>query len=781
MSLQTDLRSLRRSLSRSPGRAVAVWACTAVWIAVSPAFLVLLGLLEWRSFPFPSSDRIVQVNAGTSLVPVLAASGRFQAISAFDAGWIVVEGPRGASTVFGAAVEDEFFEVFASRPLAGRIFAPGTGTADLGGVVLTESLGLRLFGDDPAPGAVLRAEGRELVVLGLVPDRPAFPPRAEMWVLRSSGIRPEGSFLPQGAALLGIVGRLADGTSLQAADAAARLAAREIEKRDSVLHGDVEVVTLETVYRRRSGGERGILGVSLAGLLAFVLLVYTSALGGFLVERRGELAIRAALGARRRELVRLLFFQVALFAVPGFLTGLPAAFVVLRKLSSFVPPSLAELIPPRLDVPSLALSLAGFLGVVAVSVSGVRLSAPRIGLGALFGTQRAETRRTRPRVRLRLAFVCGALSLAVALGAVTAVLRESLGNLQREPLGFEPAGAVTAVVRFVEPPPPEKLSKLLSQLGERIGSVPGVSAVAFSDALPFGSPGRYLELSTPERERAWLGRIQRIGGNYPGALRIRVLAGRSFAPLEEETGAPVALLDETGAREIFSSRSPLGRTILIEGQPVEVVGIVASAKLSSLDEPRRPQLYLPLLFRQRQGPAALVAVARLSEPVSESGFLAAATGAGASASQYRLVAEAVEASLSARRLAKNLVFLQWVAALVLVTLAAFGTFSWLLDLRSHELAVRLALGDTRAGIARRALGDALRVVAVAVLLGLAVYVPAVRLLRTLLFGVDVLSPGALAQAILGVAGVALGAAALAVRGALRRLSPDLLKSPGSSL
>lgn len=776
MSLAVDLRYLRRAMVRSPGPAMAVWACTAVWMAVAPALLSLLGALEWQSLPFPGSDRIVQVNAGVDLVPVLAASGRFQAVSSYDSGRVVAEGPLGAVTVGAAAVDEPFFHVFGTRPVAGRFFS---GPSDVGGAVLAQSLSRRLFGSVLPSGAVLRVADRPLTVLGVVPDRPAFPSGVELWFLSSSGILPDRAF---SSARVGIAGRLADGLGVQAADAAVRLAAREWEAKARILQGDVEVVPLERLLRRDSSGERGILGVSLAGLLGFVLLAQTSALAGFLAERQPELVLRISLGASRLDLVRLLLLEILLLAVPGFLTGLPLAALVLGRLSSFVPPVLADLIPPRLDGASLAVAAAGWAVVSLLAALGVWMATPEAGSGSILVPERFEVHRTRPRARVRLALVCAALGLAVALGASTAVLRRSLANLERTPLGFEPRNRITAVIRFAQPPAPDRLPALLAGLADRLQNVPGVEAVAFSDALPIAAPAGYLEISSEDRSEFWLSRIQGIQGESIDAAGLRLLAGRGLTPLEEETGAPVALLDEDGAREIFAGRSPLGGMVIVNDRPVEIAGLVPSTIGTSLEETRRPQLYLPLRFRHTsQGPAAVAVLTHVSSPIREEDLTAALRGTGATVSQVRPLPQILETSLAPRRLARDMSGLHWLAALVLAALATFGTFSWLLEVRAHELAIRLALGDTKRGIAVRVLRGALGLVAAAVLLGFAIYLPAAQALRALLFGVEPLSPVALLEAVAAVGGVALAAAALAVGSALRRLSLDPLRNPASSL
>ncbi len=747
---------------------MAVWACTAVWMAVAPALLSLLGALEWKSLPFPESDRIVQINAGLDLVSALAGSDRFEAVSSFEAGRVVIEGPRGAVTAGAAAVDPPFFDVFASRPATGRLFS---GPSDAGGAVMTEGLSRRVFGEIPPPGAALRVSGRPLAVLGTVPDQPAFPSQVEMWFLSSSGIRPDRAFFP---ASLGIAARLADGVNVQAADAAVRLAAGEWEAKTNVLQGDVEVLTLERLLRRKSSGERGILSVALAGLLGFVLLAQTSALGGFLAERQAELALRISLGAGRLDLVRLLVLQILLLAMPGFLTGLPLAVLVLGRLSGFVPPGLAELVPPRLDGTSLGVAAAGWAAVSLIVAAGVWLATPEAGSGSILVPERFEVRRKYspgPRARIRLALVCAALGLAVALGASTAVLRRSLANLERTPLGFEPRNRITAVIRFAEPPAPDRLPNLLAGLAGRLKSVPGVEAVSFSDALPIAAPAGYVEISSADRSAFWLSRIQGIQGGSIDAAGLRLVAGRGLTPLEEETGAPVALLDEDGAREIFAGRSPLGGTVLVNDRPVEIIGLVPPTIGTSLGEPRRPQLYLPLRFRHTShGPAAAAILARVSRPMGEADLAAVLSGTGATVSQVRSLPEILETSLAPQRLARDMAGLQWLAALALAALATFGTFSWLLEIRVHELAVRLALGDTKKGIALRVLRGALGLVVAAVLLGLAIYLPAAQALRALLFGVAPLSPAALLEAVAAVAGVALAAAALAVGLALRRLS-----------
>ena len=782
MSLVSDSRYLLRSLRRSRGQPVAVWACTVVWFAVAPALLSLLGALQWRSLPFPNSDRIVEVQAGLDLVPDLAATGLFRAVSSYDLGWLVAGGPRGEFSVLGATVDESFFQALRSRPAAGRVFSPGNTATDAGAVVVTAGLRRRLFGSAvPPQHAVVRVAGRPLAVLGVVADHPVFPPGAQLWVLRPSGIRPEGSFLPPGLLRVGIVGRLAAAPSIRAADLAVRQVAHEYEKRQKILQGDVLAEPLDTLLRRRSGGERGILAVSLTSLLAFVLLAYASSLASFLAGREGELAVRIALGARRLDLVRLLLLEIALLAVPGFLIGLPIAIWVLGRLSGFVPPSVAELIPPRLDLECLALAGAGWAAAALLSTALGWLSTVPGGLGSsMLAPERAQARRTGPRTRIRLGFVCAVLSLAVALGVCTAVLRQSLANLEGVPLGFEPRNLVSAVVRFAGPQAPDRLASPLARLAARLRLLPGVDAVAFSNAIPFAAPAGSLEISSLDRSEFWLGQTHRIQGDYLEVFGLRVLAGRNLSLQEQETEAPVALLDAAGAREIFGHASPLGQTILLDEKPVEVVGIVPTVRETAPQEPRRPQLYLPLPFRQTaKTPEAVALLLRLSKPLKGDDLDAAFAGTGAAVSQVRPLPELVDGSLAPERLARDLVTLQWFATLTLVALATFGTFSWLLELRSLEFAVRLALGDTRAGIGRRIVRGAVGLTAAAILLGLAIYLPAGQALRVLLFGVEALSPRALLSAITAVGGVALAAVALAARSALRRLSLDLLKGRGA--
>jgi putative ABC transport system permease protein len=339
----------------------------------------------------------------------------------------------------------------------------------------------------------------------------------------------------------------------------------------------------------------------------------------------------------------------------------------------------------------------------------------------------------------------------------------------------------SAVIRFAEPPDSKALPALLARITDRLGGVPGIAAVSFSDGIPLGTPGTYREIASEDYAEFWFSRIQRIHGDYTRAAGLRLVAGRAFAGPEEATGAAVALLDEDGAREVFAGRPPLGETIVVDDQPVEIVGVVPSVKGVTLDEPRRPQLYVPLLFqRAEKGPEAVAVLMRLAggAGVPERQLEAALAGTGASLSQVRPLPEIVEGSLAARRVARNLAVLQWLAALALVALAMFGTFSWLLEVRSLEHAVRLALGDTRMGIARRILRSALWIVAASALLGVAIYLPAGQALRALLFGVEALSAGPLLEAAAAVALVAFGAAALAARPALRRLSLDALRNRG---
>jgi putative ABC transport system permease protein len=773
-----DLRRLARALRRSPGPAVAVWACTAIWMAVAPVLLSLLGSLEWKSFPFPESERLVQVSGGFDLRPALLASGRFAAVAAFEQGWLVAEGPGRAVPVVGAAVDPGFFAVFGIRPRSGRVFDAASVATDAEGAVLTESLARQLFGSGRRTAdAVLRTGGRELAVLGVVPDRPVFPPAARLWVLRRSGAELDPAFLPTDASQAGMVGRLAPGTSLAAAQAALGSVAADFERRNHLLQGDLGIVPLASLLRRGVDGERGILKLSLAGLLAFVLLAQAGALSGFLVERERELAVRVALGARRGALLRPLAVQALALAVPGLALGLPAAVVLLRRLQDFVPPAMADLIPPTLEGQSVLLALGGWLTAAVASFLGAWLGLPRIGLGSVLVGEPSALPRTGRRVWARWGLVCAALSLVVALGAIAAMLQRSLANLERQPLGFEPRGAFTAVFRFAGAPAPGAHPARLRRLAEGVAALPGVAAVGFSDSRPFGDPPSSLEVSRLDRTEFWLARFRAVAGDYERAAGLERVGGRGFTRAEQETGAPVALLDREGGRRIFGAAMPVGQTVLLEGKPLLVVGVVAATRARADDRSTHPQIYVPLSYR-RPGGGSLALVVRAGE-LRERDLEAAAATAGATVSQLRPLSAAVAASLSSRRRAQDLAAVQWLTALLLGAFATYGAVAWLLELRAREHAVRIALGDTRRGIARRTGRTVLGLMAISALLGLGLYLGASRVLRALFFGVEGLGPAAFLAAVLAALAAVMLAAAMATRAALARLSLDPLRGPGA--
>ena len=134
-----------RPLNRSLGPALAVWLCSTVWLGVAPALVSLLGVLQWKSLPFPDARRIVQVNAGLTVAQALSGSDPFAAISAFDAGWLVAEGPAGSAAVISTSVDSSFFRVFETRASSGRVFSPGNESSEVGTAILAESLSQRLL------------------------------------------------------------------------------------------------------------------------------------------------------------------------------------------------------------------------------------------------------------------------------------------------------------------------------------------------------------------------------------------------------------------------------------------------------------------------------------------------------------------------------------------------------------------------------------------------------------------------------------------------------------
>jgi predicted permease len=796
-SVLQDVRYSMRQFRRAPGFTAVAVATLALGIGANAAIFGVVKSVLLDALPYADADRLVRVYPhllhGTQGFPLLSArmvhtiaarQRSFESLAAFDSARdAVLGGDEFARIVTIAWVEPGLFKTLGVSAALGRTFhdddrakghVPASG-AEVGldtarVVLLTHAAWQRLFAGDPGVvGGDVRINGIPRTVIGVLP-RDFVGPMGQADFYLAFDLGPA---LTSGSAWLRLVGRLKPGTTPEAAqrEIAAIWASREYPEEYSRL--GMSAMPLRDAL---VGSTRTPLLVLLASA-ALVLLIACANLAGALLSRglsrRKEFAVRVALGAGRGRLVRQLLTESMVLALAGGAAGLLLAqsmLSLLRGLATPVLPAFAEL---SLDtgavlvtaVLSLCTGLA--FGVVpALSVS--RADAQ----GTLRDEARGASEGRRPR-RLRGVLVAGQMALCASLLAGAGLLSRSLWEMATAPLGFDPAGVLTARLRLStrEYPTLEARARFHEQLAERLRLVPGVDAVAIANKVPtVENPRRdgfSIEGAPPTDAQPYVAYAS-VSDDYFRTLRIPLRQGRTFDP-SDRAGAPATVvISESLARRYWPAGNALGSRIRLGGDSVTVIGVVGDVRNDLARPDAEPMTYrsrrqestqrLCVLLRTRGDPLALVRsvereVAALdpSLPVQQAMTLDAAVGEG----------------LAARRLPVMLMTAFGALALLLASVGVYGMFASMAAAREREFGVRMALGSRPSAIAGLLLRQGAGWMAAGLSGSALGVVLVVRLLRGWLYGVPPFDPIALGGAVAILLGCATVALLIPVRRATR--------------
>jgi putative ABC transport system permease protein len=792
-SLRQDIRFALRALRKNPGFSLVALATLAIGIGANTAIFSVVEAVLLRPPAYRDADRLVLVwhrmrglggeqarVAGPDVVAYGESSRAIQSL-AFTNGAVDVTLQAGDRTehLRVGSVTPNFFELLGVAPALGRTFRPGEAVLPTTVVdddafepppsvlVLGHNTWKRLFGADSSViGRTVRLSGAPMTVVGVAPPGFALrlPPGAglptdiDAWTPLRIPLdvfrRPERLRDQDSDNTGAMIGRLANGARLETARAeleavATRLREQVPQYRHADLQVDVVPLTQDAVRHARPAL------LALMGAVGFVLLIACINVANLLLargmRRRGEMAVRAALGAKRPRLVRQMLTESFLLAVAGAGIGVLAAYWMVDLLLILAP---AEL--PGADSIGMNATVLGFTaGITLLStlIFGAWPATAIVSAGqaTLRGTSArgGGTRTARFRTGLVVAEI--ALSLALLVGA--GLMLRSFARLQRVDPGFEPDGLLTFQVNLPgrSVGGPAARAEFMHGLEERIGALPNVGATGLVGGLPLGgvvwTQPYGPEGTTPAEWSRSEANFRVITSDYFRAMGTRLLAGRAFMAaedlLEDER---VVIVDERAAERLARGgpvSSALGRRIgfPLDGRPVwaTIVGVVENVDFETLGGAGRETLYVP--YRQEASRSVTMAV-RTAGPVESLvptiTTVAAELEAGTDIPifGFRAMQEYVDRALAPTRFALALLGLFAGMALVLAAVGIFGVVSYGVRLRTREFGIRLALGATSGDVVRSVLRRAIILAAAGVLVGLGVAAATSRALEGLLFEVS---------------------------------------------
>jgi putative ABC transport system permease protein len=757
----------------------------AIGIGANTTIFTFVNAVLLEPLPYPGSDRLVtlhehQVDSSKplSVHPAAFVAWRsrarsFEALVLTQSPPLNVMGPNGAEQLSRLMTTGELFQVFGVRPALGRNFTdeelqPRAGQV----VILGHGFWQRWFGGDPAVlGRRLTLPDGSLTIVGVGP-RGFRIGTAEPDVFTPLGIDPANP-AATGSRAFQAYGRLAAGTTLEAARAETSVIAAALRQQERVAEGmDVFVFGLKDFLVRDARPSLQLLMT----VVATVLVIGCVNLAGLLLARglgrRGEFAVRAALGASRGRLVRQLVAESLVLSALGGVAGLVLAQWAIQGLVAFTAGALTSGAsePIRLNATCLVFTFAASI-VTAVAFGLVPAwQASHVNPETALRERSRGSTGDRRHHRIRQLLVVTEVALAVVLLIGAGLLLRTFSTLSRVDLGFQPDGTVTMGM-FLGVRPPEARIAALDRILDRVEQVPGVKAAGTIQFLPLrgaacGTGFWYRDAAASDPARTQPTECSLISRGYLAAMGIPLLQGRSFDRRDTAASPRVLVVNQSFASRYFPDGRVLGRRILVQSSNqavAEIVGVVGDVHHNGLTLDPVPTVFL--LHAQTPGYITNLVVRTAGDPMTHAAAIRRAIHEAdptQAVSAVGTLEEDVAKVLARPRLQATLVASFAAIALVLAVVGVYGLIAYVVAQRTQEIGIRLALGAT----SQRVFGELFAEGAWLVVGGLVIGVGGAVLLRglvaTLVFGVtpgDPLTYSVAAVAFLAVAliGVAIPA------------------------
>ncbi|HEV8414473.1 MAG TPA: ABC transporter permease [Bryobacteraceae bacterium] len=744
-----DVRLALRQARKHLGYSLTCVAVLALGLAAATAVFSALYSTILKPLPYPEPDRLVVVHnrfpqlprMGTSPLDYVELREHRELFSNAGAYYFLdltrtgIERPVKVNAI---AVTSSLFDTLGVHPLFGRTFTTDEERPQGPRAVILGERYWRseLAGDPDILNRTLQLDGQLYQIAGVMPQSFAFPNDVtQMWVpiaFRQDQLTHQQVFLRMEA-------RLAPGVTLD--QASARMA--ELSEQSSHDHPDARRSTgdgwsmfLSPMARDDDGSLRRWVTILFAAVMCLLLIVCSNVAGLLLVrssERQFELSVRLALGASRVRIVRQLLTEILLLSIGGGAVGLLLARAGISLLSEYGPAGKLQFEAPVFWF-GIAMSLVtGLVCGLYPAWSAARIpAADSLKAG---GHQRTAGKRT-----WQQCLIVAQVALATTLLLCGGLLVQSLIRLLNVPLGFDPQNVLSIQIALpnIRYTTPEARGRFLSALLENVARIPGVESVSGCSLLPFGygeNVNTFEIAGQPKPPVPTFALINNVLPGYFETLRIPLLRGRYFATRDRPGSEPVALVDDTVARNFFANADPVGQQLRMPWGSFTIAGVVGGIKNNALDIENRPTIY----FSAQQTPTpgttlvirSQIPVNMLAEDVQRM-----VTRIDPDEPVYDVVPlqTFVDRSVKARRFVASLMSVFAGAGIALAALGLFGLLAYMVAVRRREIGIRIAVGATGQAIALLVCRGGIPLVLAGTALGAAAAAGARRLIASQLYG-----------------------------------------------
>jgi predicted permease len=764
-SILQDLRYTFRSLRRDPGFTTFAVLIVGLGIGASAMVFSVVDTLLLRPLPFQEPERLVWIAnhdaSGLSgqttqvghLLDLRELNRSFSALAGYFAfygvGDNLLSGHGEPERLSGVPVSENFFQVLGVQPQLGRLFtAEECQWHGPKAVLLSHGLWARRFGSDPAiAGRTLTINDEPVTVTGVLPASfdmaSVFAPGSHFDLYFPF---PLGNETNRQGNTMAIIGRLKPGVTIGSARAELKILASQITRAHPERNDFEGRIT--PLAEHVSGRIRPALLV-LSCAVGVVMLIVCANLSNLLLARTAtrqkEIAIRTALGAGRRRLIRQMLTEGLALSCCGAVLGVILAAGgthILASLEAIGIPLLGNI---RTDFTVLAFCLmaAVLTGVVFGLAPALHVSANTLH-DALKDTTRGSTA-GKGRNWIRSVLVVSEIAFACVLLVGAGLLVRSFLHVLDVDLGFRPEHA--AALR-VDPDSSystqAQVNAYIDEVLRRVRAVPGITAAGLTDALPLGrnrSWGAPAKGQVYPRGKFPIAFVRVVSDGYLKAMGIPLVAGRDISERDTPSGDPAIVINQTMARTLWPGQNAIGQTMRACGER-HVVGVVGDVRHLALEQASGMEMYLPM--RQCPDHASMDLVIRTSLDPAE--FAAGVRAAlrpiapNLPGKDFRTLQQLVDQAVSPRRFVVLLLGGFALFALLLASLGIYGVVSYGVSQRTQEIGIRMALGASASRLQAGIIGQTLGLAAAGMLIGAAVSRVLARALGGLLFGVTAADP-----------------------------------------
>ncbi len=768
-----EFRYAFRALWKRRAFSIVTIIVLALGIGANTSIFSVVNAVLLRPLPFDEPDRLVQIwhvppaksfpgMKKFSLSPAnyldwQSANHVFDQMAVYSGGQFTITGSGEPQAVVGASVSPEFFSVLRSKPIIGRTFTSQEGGADGAKlVVISESLWKTNFGaDSHILGQSIHLDGEPYTVIGVMPARfafPAFSPPPRLWTnlqwtAKERAVRGNHNYLS--------IGRLKPGVTLGQAQSELSTIASRLEREYPA--DDAGWGALVLPLREQLVGEVRPALLVLLGAVAFVLLIACANVANLVLAttlaRRKELAIRAALGASRFDLIRQVVLETVFLSIAGGVLGLFIAHFGIKLITNFLADQLPRMAEINVDATVLVFTCAISLltGLLSGMLPAWKFARGDVNEALKQGLGRTDADSGGKRTRSILVAAEVALSLMLLVGA--GLMIRTFYHLQHTDAGIDAHNVISSFV----PLPKARYSKPEQRLGfytqsmDKIRALPGVESVGLIDSLPLqgGSTQPIMIEGRPLLQMADQPEVpvRNCSSDYLKTMRIPVIRGRGFTNSDAMGTTPVILISQSLAKEFFPNEDPIGKHISLEltdkyyELPTtrrEIVGIVGDVKMEELDSDRSmAAVYLP--FEQMPNQYMTVVARTTKDPTASIASISNAIHSldpDQTLIDTMTMEDVVAASIAQRRFTMMLLVAFAGVALVLAAVGIYSVLSYAVRRRVREIGIRMALGAQIRDVVGMIVVDGMRPALIGIAIGFAGALALGRVLASVIYGVS---------------------------------------------